>query len=135
MISARCTCGFTELADEEISDHLLLVFEPEDDIGNDGLAHEEREHLTCACGLTAITSVELDVHFLKAFTPDDAIGNDGRRHELVADDCALLSGAASRSERAGDGARSCRQGWPQAQASRWCCGGSGTRWHGCPTAP
>ena len=88
MISARCTCGFTELADEEMSDHLLLVFEPDDHIGNDGVAHEERGHLTCACGFTAITSEEFDTHILKAFTPGDAIGNDGRKHELVADDGA-----------------------------------------------
>ena len=88
MISARCTCGFTELADEEMTDHLLLVFEPADHIGNDGLVHEERERLTCACGLAAITSEEFDAHILKAFTPSDAIGNDGRRHELATDDGA-----------------------------------------------
>jgi hypothetical protein len=86
MIAARCTCGFTELADEELTDHLLLVFEPEDHIGNDGLAHEERERLTCACGLTAITSEEFDAHILKVFTPSDAIASDGERHQLVADD-------------------------------------------------
>ena len=86
MMPVRCTCGFTELADEEISDHLLLVFEPDDHIGNDGLAHEEREHLTCACGFTAITSEEFDGHVLKAFTPDDATGTDGRKHELETDD-------------------------------------------------
>jgi hypothetical protein len=85
MISARCTCGFSELADEEMTDHLLLVFEPADRIGNDGLAHEERGHLTCACGFSAITTEEFDEHILKAFTPSDAIGSDGRRHELAAD--------------------------------------------------
>jgi hypothetical protein len=88
MISARCTCGFTELEDEELIDHFLLVFEPEDHIGNDGLAHEEREHLTCACRFIAITSEEFDAHILKAFTPDDALGSDGHRHEPVADDDA-----------------------------------------------
>jgi hypothetical protein len=87
MISARCTCGFAELADEEMTDHLLLVFEPEDHIGNDGLAHEEREHLTCACGVAAITSEEFDSHILKVFTPYDAIGGDGRQHELIAEYC------------------------------------------------
>ncbi len=89
MTAAHCTCGFTELADEELGDHLLLVFEPEDRTGNDGLAHEEREHLTCACGLVASTSDELDAHLLRVFTPADAIGSDGRRHEpVVADDDA-----------------------------------------------
>ena len=81
MIAARCACGFTELADEEIIDHLELVFEPGDLTGNDGQAHEERDRLRCACGLSAITPEELDEHFLKVFTPGDAIGMDGRRHE------------------------------------------------------
>ena len=81
VIAARCACGFRELADEEIIDHLELVFEPADLTGNDGQAHEERDRLTCACGLSAITPEELDEHFLKVFTPGDAIGTDGRRHE------------------------------------------------------
>jgi hypothetical protein len=88
MISARCTCGFTELADEELIDHLLLLFEPGDRVGNDGIFHEEREHLTCACWYTAITPEEFDAHMLKVFTPDDAIGSDGHRHEAAADDAA-----------------------------------------------
>jgi hypothetical protein len=83
MIAARCSCGFTELADEEMTDHFLRVFEPDDQKGNDGLVHEEREPLACACGLLAITAEELDAHLLKVFTPDDAIGRDGQRHELV----------------------------------------------------
>jgi serine/threonine-protein kinase RsbW len=89
MTAARCTCGFTELADEELNDHLLHVFEPDDRIGNDGLAHEERDRLTCACGLTATTPDDLNSHFMKVFTPRDTIGNDGHRHEpLVAGDRA-----------------------------------------------
>ena len=59
MTAARCSCGFTELADEELNDHLLRVFEPDDRMGNDGVAHEERDRLTCACGLTASTSEEM----------------------------------------------------------------------------
>lgn len=81
MIAAQCACGFTELDDEEITDHLNRVFEPDDLTGSDGLAHEERDHLTCACGFSAITPEELDAHFLKVFTPGDAIGRDGRKHE------------------------------------------------------
>lgn len=81
----RCTCGFTELDDEEITDHLLLVFEPDDHRGYDGLVHEEGDPLICLCGFGAISPDELDAHFLKAFTPDDAIGCDGRRHEPVED--------------------------------------------------
>jgi hypothetical protein len=86
MTVARCTCGFTELADEELTDHLLQVFEPDDHKGNDGVAHEERDHLTCACGVTASTPGELDAHLLKVFTPDDVIGNDGHMHESAAAD-------------------------------------------------
>jgi hypothetical protein len=81
MVSAQCSCGFTELDDEDITDHLHLVFEPDDRMGNDGQVHEEKDRLTCACGLAAITAEELDFHLLKVFTPDDAIGRDGKRHE------------------------------------------------------
>jgi hypothetical protein len=84
MTAARCLCGFTGLADEELTDHLLQVFEPEDQIGNDGVPHEEHERLTCACGLTAGTPQELDAHFIKVFTPDEATGSDGQRHEPMA---------------------------------------------------
>jgi hypothetical protein len=83
MIAARCSCGFSELADEELTDHLLRVFEADDQKGTDGLVHEERDPLVCACGLSAITPEEFDAHLLKAFIPDDAIGHDGRKHELV----------------------------------------------------
>jgi hypothetical protein len=83
MVSARCSCGFTELADEEITDHFQQVFEPDDLRGNDGLVHEERGRLACACGLSAVTPEELDTHLLKAFTPADGIGRDGQKHELV----------------------------------------------------
>jgi hypothetical protein len=83
MIAAQCSCGFTELADEEITDHLHYVFEPDDHTGNDGQVHEERGSLTCACGLSAITSDKLDEHLLKVFTPGHAIGRDGQRHELA----------------------------------------------------
>jgi hypothetical protein len=80
VIALQCLCGFTELADEEIIDHLELVFEPDDLRGNDGLVHEERDRLACACGLLAITSEEFDAHLLVVFTPGNAIGCDGRKH-------------------------------------------------------
>jgi hypothetical protein len=81
MVAARCSCGFAELADEELIDHLLRVFDPDDLVGNDGQVHEERDRLACACGLRAITPEELDAHILDAFTPGDGIGRDGRKHE------------------------------------------------------
>jgi len=83
MAVADCACGFTELADEEITDHLGLVFEPDDLAGNDGQVHQETSSLTCSCGLIAITTGELDIHFLAVFTPADAVGRDGRKHEAV----------------------------------------------------
>jgi serine/threonine-protein kinase RsbW len=83
MTTARCTCGFTELADETMTDHLLAAFEPDDCMGTDGLVHEEGEPLACACGFAASTPDDLDEHFLKSFTPAGAIGRDGHRHEAV----------------------------------------------------
>ena len=83
MTTARCTCGFTELADETITDHLLLAFEPADRTGTDGLVHEEGQPLACACGFAASTPDDLDSHLLKAFTPPDAIGGDGNKHEVI----------------------------------------------------
>ena len=80
---ASCICGFTELADETLADHLLLAFEPQDRKGLDGLVHEEHGKLACACGFTAITPSELDSHFLRSFTPLNAIGSDGRQHGAV----------------------------------------------------
>jgi hypothetical protein len=85
MTAASCICGFTELADENLIDHLLHAFETDDRIGHDGLAHEEREPLTCACGLTATTPEDLDAHLLQVFTPDDARDRHGQRHEPTGD--------------------------------------------------
>lgn len=82
MTAVRCACGFTELADEDVIDHLLRVFEP-DQMESDGPVHEERERLACACGLAAVTAEELDAHFITVFTPADAIGRDGQRHQSV----------------------------------------------------
>jgi hypothetical protein len=83
VIAAQCACGFTELADEGIIDHLELLFEPDDLRGNDGQVHGETSNLTCSCGLAAVTTEELDRHFLGVFTPTDAVGRDGKRHEAV----------------------------------------------------
>ena len=83
MIAGHCPCGFMELADENMTDHLLLAFAPEDGIGADGRVHDEGEALTCLCGLLA-ASEDLDRHFLNAFTPGDAIGRDGHGHEAIA---------------------------------------------------
>jgi hypothetical protein len=82
MIVIQCSCGFKELDDEEVSDHLHQVFTPDDAMGTDGQVHEERGRLTCACGLVAATPDELDTHLLKVFMPADLIGRDGRKHEV-----------------------------------------------------
>jgi hypothetical protein len=82
MTGVHCACGFTEAEGFTIGDHLLEMFTPADDKGNDGRYHLEGEaELTCTCGLTAATAVQLDAHFLAMFTPDDAIGPDGRKHQ------------------------------------------------------
>jgi hypothetical protein len=80
MTAVTCLCGFTELADETFADHIMAVFEPDDQIGHDGRAHEERAPLTCACGATASTPADLDAHFLYAFAPRDHVGTDGNKH-------------------------------------------------------
>jgi hypothetical protein len=80
MTAARCLCGFTELDDETLTDHLNQVFIPDDMRGNDGKVHEEGADLACSCGFTAITTDEIDEHFHAVFTPPDAIGNDGQQH-------------------------------------------------------
>jgi hypothetical protein len=80
MTAAMCLCGFTELADETLTDHLLQVFAPNDMRGNDGQVHEEGSGLACFCGFAASAVDALDEHFRAVFTPDDRIGNDGNKH-------------------------------------------------------
>ncbi len=84
MAAARCSCGFQETEDEQISDHFLEVFEPDNGIGTDGREHDEGKLLTCFCGLAAATGRELDAHFLAVFTPADSVGRDGARHTPIA---------------------------------------------------
>jgi hypothetical protein len=83
MTNGKCSCGFEELADEALIDHLQLVFTPEDDRGSDGLVHEETRAFACRCGLAAATGDDLDDHLLEAFTPADGVGRDGRRHQVA----------------------------------------------------
>ncbi|HUN35124.1 MAG TPA: hypothetical protein VMU95_24240 [Trebonia sp.] len=90
MIATQCSCGFAELADEELTDHLELVFEPDDLRGNDGQVHQETDRLTCSCGLAGVTTGQLDRHFLRMFTPANEVGRDGQRHSAVP--IALASG-------------------------------------------
>jgi hypothetical protein len=81
MAGAMCSCGFTEGADEAMTDHLLAAFTPEDSRGRDGNVHEEwRTALCCSCGVATTTPAQLDAHFLAMFTPDNAIGRDGKQH-------------------------------------------------------
>jgi hypothetical protein len=82
---AQCACGFTELDDETLVDHLQLAFEPADRTGSDGSAHEELDRLSCLCGFAGITGDDLDQHFLSVFAPADAMGRDGRKHEPAED--------------------------------------------------
>jgi hypothetical protein len=77
-----CLCGFTEAADETLTDHLERVFTPADMRGKDGLVHEETDLLACGCGFTAISSGQLDTHFLAVFMPGDGISRDGQQHGI-----------------------------------------------------
>ncbi|HEX4833299.1 MAG TPA: hypothetical protein VH478_19640 [Trebonia sp.] len=84
MLSAACLCGFTELADETLVDHLERVFTPADMRGTDGQVHQETDALACGCGFTASGPPSLDAHFLAVFTPADSIGRDGKKHAAPA---------------------------------------------------
>ena len=79
----QCSCGFTETADETLSDHFLAVFVPPDCRGSDGRVHEEGDRGHCLCGLTAPSPGALDDHFLSVFTPASSLGRDGARHQPV----------------------------------------------------
>jgi hypothetical protein len=83
MPATRCACGFESRPDEQITDHLLTVFDPPDSVGADGQLHEERAALTCSCGFRAPCPAALDHHFLAAFTPSDKIASDGRPHQPI----------------------------------------------------
>jgi hypothetical protein len=84
MPATRCACGFESRPDEEITDHLLTVFDPPHSAGTDGQVHEEHAALTCSCGFRATSPEALDHHFLAAFTPADKIAGDGRQHQPIA---------------------------------------------------
>jgi hypothetical protein len=81
MLATRCACGFEELADEQVIDHLLAVFEPTGAIGTGGEIHEEMAGRACSCGFPALSGDEMDAHFLAVFTPVGKVGRDGRAHE------------------------------------------------------
>ena len=81
MLATRCTCGFQRLDDEEVTDHLLAVFEPADSVGSDGQIHQEGTALACVCGFAAPSAKELDAHFLAVFTPANHVAADGQKHE------------------------------------------------------
>ena len=77
---AWCLCGFAELDDEMLADHLAVVFMPDDSVGIDGDMHDELSGRACACGFSAGSAEALEGHLLAAFTPGDGIGLDGRKH-------------------------------------------------------
>ena len=84
MLATRCACGFERLEDEQLIDHLLAVFEPDDSTGADGLVHLEMARLACSCGYQAASSDELNDHFLEVFMRTGQCGRDGRKHESIA---------------------------------------------------
>jgi hypothetical protein len=84
MTATRCTCGFQRLDDEEVTDHLLAAFEPDDSTGSDGDVHQELAGLACSCGFAAASGQELNSHFLAVFIPAGSVGRDGVKHESAA---------------------------------------------------
>jgi hypothetical protein len=80
-LATRCACGFEQLADEQLIDHILAAFEPADAVGTDGKVHEEMAGQTCSCGFSAVSGDEMEAHFLAVFTPAGSVGRDGRAHE------------------------------------------------------
>jgi hypothetical protein len=82
-VATLCSCGFERLEDEEVSDHLLVVFVPEDGRGHDGRVHEEGDLRVCSCSFSAASGAELDEHFLAVFMPEDGTDRDGGRHSPV----------------------------------------------------
>jgi hypothetical protein len=78
---ASCSCGFAELADETLADHLQRVFIPDDGRAADGTVHEEHATGTCACGFGPASPIALDAHLLAVFTPGNLTGCDGREHQ------------------------------------------------------
>jgi hypothetical protein len=84
MSNFHCECGFAADDTESFADHLGWVFDPDDDIGNDGITHAETSHdrtgmHQCTCGFTA-DPAEFNDHLLIVVIPLDAIGIDGKRH-------------------------------------------------------
>lgn len=77
----QCAGGFTEAADETLTNHFLAVFVPPNCRGSDGRTHEEGDRGRGLCGLTAPAPGALDDHFLAVFTPVGSIGRDGARHQ------------------------------------------------------
>jgi hypothetical protein len=82
-LATRCACGFGALADEQVIDHILAVFESAGAIGTDGKMHEEMPGGVCTCGISSISGYEMDAHFLAVFIPAHSVGRDGRRHQPV----------------------------------------------------
>jgi hypothetical protein len=80
MPCTQCACGFTETADETITDHLLTAFSPSDNRGLDGQVHLEGARGQCLCGLVPGTPGGLDEHFLAVFTTGDSRTPDGTSH-------------------------------------------------------
>jgi len=85
MSQFHCECGFAADSPELFADHLGWVFDPYNDIGNDGRPHAEISHDNasthlCACGFTSADDAEFNDHLLIVVIPPDAIGIDGNRH-------------------------------------------------------
>jgi len=80
-LATQCACGFEQLADEQLIDHMLAAFESPGAVGADGKIHDELAGQACSCGFLALSGDEMESHFLAIFTPVGSVGRDGRVHE------------------------------------------------------
>jgi hypothetical protein len=94
-----CSCGYVPAGEDDLTDHLVAMFVPDDDTGLDGQLHAEAARdaparagtpagtpaggWRCLCGFSSDNRAGLDAHLLAAFTPPAAIGRDGRRHVVL----------------------------------------------------
>jgi len=85
MSQFHCSCGFAIDDPESFADHLVWVFDRNDDIGTDGHPHAEITHPNssthqCHCGYATTDPVDLNDHLLLVVIPPDNMGLDGARH-------------------------------------------------------
>jgi hypothetical protein len=97
MTCPQCSCGYVPNDADDLGDHLLEMFIPEDAIGADGCVHDEIAFdrvcavgifpegkrvplLACFCGFATDEMPKFDDHVLAMFLTPDRVGVDGDKH-------------------------------------------------------